>query len=186
MPIPAAQRAEKILLNISHELRNIQLDAYNGQDRTAQAIHKTYQSHAGNLYQKSGLEFLSLVGSLAIPYLASRQITSLSANIQNYQLLERNDQIKPTVANKFIKELNSEIQKISENTKQTQEYMGKAIGVVSSLMDPSNMKSQTDAQRLATAQSELGTLHQALQSAIQTHEAALQRLQNIENSTRNA
>ncbi len=186
MPIPAAQRAEKILLSISHELRSIQLDAYNGQDRTAQAIHKTYQSHAGNLYQKSGLELLNLVGSLAIPYLASRQIASLSATIQDYQLWARNDLMKPTDANKFIKELNSDIQNISENAKQTQEYMGKAVGVASSLMDPSNMKSQTDAQRLQTAQSELGTLHQALQSAIQTHEAALQRLQNVENSTRNA
>ncbi len=60
-------------------------------------------------------------------------------------------------------------------------------GAATSLFsEPASAGSQAELQKLQAAQSEIASLHSSLQSMIQTHEAALQRLQNMEGANRQA
>ena len=60
MPASVMQRAEKVLIDISYDLRNIQSEAYKTQDRVANQIHEGYKDKKWVLYRKPVLDSLSL------------------------------------------------------------------------------------------------------------------------------
>lgn len=71
--------------------------------------------------------------------------------------------------------------------KQVLDLVSKATAALTSVaVEPSSVSVQASMQKLQAGQAELTTFHNSLQSMMQTHDAALQRLQNMEGANRQA
>ena len=73
------------------------------------------------------------------------------------------------------------------NREEALNFLSRSTGAISSLsVEPASVSAQATLQKLQSGQTEITTLHQSLQSMIQTHDAAIQRLQNMEGAARQA
>lgn len=71
--------------------------------------------------------------------------------------------------------------------KQALDLVSRATAALTSVaVEPSSVSVQASLQKLQAGQGELTTFHNSLQSMMQTHDAALQRLQNMEGANRQA
>lgn len=69
--------------------------------------------------------------------------------------------------------------------KEALDLVSKATTAFTSVaVEPSSVSVQASMQKLQAGQTELTTFHNSLQSMMQTHDAALQRLQNMEGANR--
>ena len=142
MPLSAVQRAEKLSLTITGQLREIQMNAYATQDRVAKDIHDAYKEQKWVIFRRPAAEiFFSAASSIVI----------------------------------------------LTYSKEIGEIIGRGSSVANGLfVEPASIDVQSKQQQLQTRQSELTTWQQGWSSIMQTHETALQRLQNIESGARNA
>lgn len=77
-----------------------------------------------------------------------------------------------------------QIMRLNEK-KDAQDIVGKLTGAISSIaFEPANLSIQADAEKLKTGQQELSAFFNSLSGIIQTHDTALQRLQNMEGANR--
>lgn len=163
-----AQRAEEVFLKISSHLGNLQRESLSLQDRLAKKTKALYQRQAAILFGKSLVEGLSLVGSVAV--------------FSHYQ--KKIDQLNQNQTQPLYKELKKKLEK-------TQEQMVGAVTrggtMLSALTEPVKIfLSDIPSQATTITQQENSTFQGSLSSIIQTHETALQRLQNIESSAKAA
>lgn len=71
--------------------------------------------------------------------------------------------------------------------KEAIDLISNGMNALSTLaVEPSSVSIQANMQKLQAGQTELATFHSSLQSMMQTHDAALQRLQNMEGANRQA
>jgi hypothetical protein len=151
MPASVMQRAEKVLMNISDDLRNIQAQAYTSQDRIAKQIHKGYVDQKWVLYRKPAMEALSIGAYLVVAYDPSKLMQKLGTT----------------------------------DRKEALDFLSRVSGAVTSVaVEPSNISVQANLQRLNLGQAELTNFLNNWPSVIQAHDAALQRLQNVEGTNR--
>lgn len=164
MPMSVIQRAEKIMLNISSDLRSFQSEAYAMQDRTAQKTKDVYSSQAGLMHRKAFIEGLNLAGSVVVLVYYQKQIQALGPQ-----------------ASESVR------QGLTNTQNHGIEFLQKAASFFSSLLVESpKISNDAESQKLGLQQQENSSLQSGWQNAIQTHESALQRLQNIESNTKAA
>jgi len=153
MPASVMQRAEKVLLEISADLRTIQSQAYDLQDALAKKTNDGYSSQRNNLLIKTVLQGSSLAARVWV--------------VGN-----------PTTVKRLIR--------INED-KEAIDLVSNSMNALTTLLtEPSGVMLQSNMQKLQSNQAELTTFHNSLQSMMQTHDAALQRLQNMEGANRQA
>lgn len=165
MPMSVIQRAEKILLNISSDLKALQQELYPVQDRGIEKTQKVFTQQSHILFRKPLIEGLGLfasIGAASAPYLLGRVNYSWANNALQYL-------------------------QTKENQTLLQEWINKGTAFsASAFVEPSKVRSDAELQRLNQQQQECSNLQSSLQSMIQTHETALQRLQNIESTAKSA
>lgn len=86
MPASVMQRAEKILINISYDLRNLQTEAYRSQDDIAKRTKAAYVSQQRVLYIKPFMEALSMGAYLVVAHDPSKLMNALripNSNAEN-------------------------------------------------------------------------------------------------------
>jgi len=145
MPMPALQRAEKLLLKISADLRTVQMQAYQMQDDLAQRVHQKYCRLTEVSKENPDLEkgrFLLKLTSFVTSDETVKKLTLEGADA--WAGVQKNQRVE---------------------TPQTQV--------------------QGELTKLQTDQGQISGLLEGFRSMMQTHEAALQRLQQIESSAKN-
>lgn len=179
MPMPVTQRAEKVLLDISRLFTSLQSDAFAIQERTAKKTKATYENQVEILSRKPKLEWSGLFGSASVlisPWALGKlhdSIANANARVISTDSLQGFiASLIPLVGDKKIRI-------------QLMEWVKQATGAFSaSQVDTPKVKSDAELQRLNQQSQELASLMSGLQSAIQTHQTALQRLQNNESSAK--
>ena len=169
MPASVTQRAEQVLNSISYALRDIQSQAYDTQDRVAKQTQEVYRTQKQILCKKPAVDIFSL---------ATRALVGWFAPAESMR------SFSPPIPNLTPKQHAQELAK----TKQAHiDLFERCIGAASSSwLDPSNTAAQAEIQKLQAGQAEISTLQTGLQTMIQTHDAAIQRLQNMEAAARQA
>ncbi len=153
MPSSVVERAEKVLLDISWDLSEIQKHGYQIQDSLAKRTHEGYITQKWVLYRKPFIEGMGLASYIIVAYDPSKLI---------------------------------ELLKLADK-KEVLEIVGRVSGGLTSLLvDPSNVAVQGEIQKLQTGQQELSGFFNHLMGIRQTHEGAIQRLQNMEGANRQA
>jgi hypothetical protein len=146
MPMPAIQRAEKLLLKISADIRTMQMQTYELQDKLAQKIHQKYCRLTDIVKENPTLQESSLV------YKALSFVVT-------------NDETR---------------------RKLFQEGADTFIGVQRThRMDAPKTQTEGKLGSLQSQQGQLASLNDGFRSIMQTHDTALQRLQQIEGSAKN-
>lgn len=153
MPLPVNQRAEKVLLEISSDLRQIQSQLFAAQDATAAKVNEGFQDHRRIALRKPVME----IATAALYVWVAKDPSKLMAALR------------------------------MQDPKSALEFLTKISTAVNSLAsDPSNMSAQANMQRLQSAHTEISSIQSSLVNAMQTHDAALQRLMNMEGANRQA
>ncbi|MGH2611807.1 MAG: hypothetical protein ACRDFB_02010 [Rhabdochlamydiaceae bacterium] len=165
MPASVMHRAENVLNNISNTLRTVQSEMYALQDRIAEQIHQAYLNQNKVSLRKPVMELLSLATYCVAAYDPAGLTTHLTKTLNLMGQDKKGNSIP-------LKE-------------KTLDLVSRFTGSVSSmLVEPSQVSTQENLQKLQSNQGEISTLHQSLQTMIQTHDTALQRLQNMEGANR--
>jgi hypothetical protein len=163
------ERAERVLNDISYALRDIQSDVYKAQDRIAKKTQEVYGSQKDILAKKP---FMDICAQLAHAgagwFIPAECFRSLSHEIPNLSPEEHGKEL-------------------AKNKRDHLDILDRSIAVISSAwLDPEKSGTDAELQKLNAGQSETSTLQNSLQTMIQTHDAAIQRLQNMEASARQA
>jgi hypothetical protein len=163
MPSQVNLRAEQVLLKISGDLRDIQMQAFSLQDKLAEKINIGYNDSWKNAIKKPGLDIL---GS-AVIFWFSRNPTNLM------QALNIAVQVDP--------------QEQEKAKARAIDFLNTGLNHATSLLTgPSGVSTSASLQKYDAQKNELLTVNQLLTSAIQTHEQAVQRLQGQEGANRQA
>lgn len=163
MPSQVNLRAEQVLLKISGDLRDIQMQAFSLQDKLAEKINIGYNDSWKNAIKKPGLDIL---GS-AVIFWVSRNPTNLMKALGIAAQADPQEQEKAKA--RAIDFLNT--------------GLNHAISLATG---PFGVSTSASLQKNDAQKNELLTVNQLLTSAIQTHEQALQRLQGQEGANRQA
>ena len=182
MPMPVTQRAEKVLLDISRLFTSLQSDAFAIQERTAKKTKAAYEHQVKVLERKPWIEGSGLVGSACL-FISPWALEKLHTYLANANA----GTVGPTgLLQGLISQALSRVQDEKIRT-QLMEWAKQVTGALSaSQVDTPKVKSDAELQRLNQQSQELASLISGLQSAIQTHQTALQRLQNNESSAKQA
>ena len=168
MPASATQRAESVLNEISYALRNIQSNVYEAQDRIAKQTQEIYGKQKEVLAQKPAADIFAQLVHAGANWLIPAESFRLSHEIPDLTPKEYG-------------------QELDKNKKAHIDILDRSIAVVSSaLLDPAKNAADAELQKLTVGQQETSTLQNSLQTMIQTHDAAIQRLQNMEAAARQA